>query len=199
MKARENIHYDRILTVPNALSMARVLLALTAAVLFLLWGPNLLPVLICGAAALLDLLDGWIARRTGQITRLGEHLDPLADKVLITVVFLALVYFLRSNLVTVIVALLLLREWGVTWLREAFHRRTGESLPADQLGKWKMLAQAIFGNIFLFWLSFLQWPRDPGDFYLGALSGALALILFLSYFSAIRYLLLFRSTSSRSS
>ena len=199
MKARKNIHYDRIRTVPNALSLARVLIALLAALLFYRNGPTLLPVILCVGAALLDLLDGWLARRTGQITRLGEHLDPLADKVLITVIFLALAWFVRNQLVTGLVVLLLLREWGVTWLREYFHRRTGQSLPADQLGKWKMLAQALFGNAFLFWLSLLPRPLDPGDFLLGALSGALGLILFLSYFSAIRYLLLLRSTPSRSS
>jgi len=199
VKPRRNIPYDRVRTVPNALSAARVLLALAAAVLFLLWGPHLLPVFMCVAASLLDLLDGWLARRMGQVTRLGEHLDPLADKILMTVIFLALAWFLRSRLVTAMVALLLLREWGITWLREHFQRRTGQSLPADQLGKWKMLAQALFGNVFLFWLSFMTDPRVHGDFYLGALSGALALILFLSFFSAIRYLLLFRSTPSRSS
>jgi CDP-diacylglycerol--glycerol-3-phosphate 3-phosphatidyltransferase len=162
-------------------------MALAAAILFALMGPALLPILICVAAGLLDLLDGWLARRTGQITRLGEHLDPLADKVLNTVIFLALAAFLANGWVTAMVLLLLLREWGITVLREWLQRK-GRSLPADRLGKWKMLSQSLFGNAFLIWLNLIREIGLQRETLLPTLLVALGFILLLSYISAIRYL-----------
>ena len=174
---------------PNALTAARMGMALLAAVLFLAMGPHLFPILICMAASLLDFWDGWIARRTGQVSRLGEHLDPLADKILVTVIFLALAFFLRQPWVWVLVTLLLLREWSVTWLRERLQQRHRLTLSAGRLGKWKMLAQSLFGNGFLAWLS-LSGRHEPLDSaYLPTLVAALALILLLSYVSAARYIM----------
>ena len=105
------------------------------------------------AAGVTDILDGWLARHMRQITKLGEHLDPFADKVLITVVFGALAFFLQELWVTILVLLLLLREWGMTWLREALQRRRNITLPAGRIGKWKMVTQSLFGNVFLLWMS----------------------------------------------
>lgn len=189
MKSSRHRQYHRIRTLPNALSAARMVLAIVAAVLFLLTGPRLLPVLICVLASLLDVLDGWLARRRGEVTRLGEHLDPLADKVLITVIFLALVWFLRDAWITVLVALLLLREWGITWLRQFIQQRHGFTLPADRLGKWKMLSETLSGNVFLFWLSRLPAQRAPGGAFTAILVAALAVTLMLSYAGAARMLI----------
>ncbi len=192
MNARKNISYDRVRTLPNALSAARMVMAVLAAVIFIMRGPSITPVVLCTVAALLDLVDGWIARRWGQITRLGEHLDPLADKVLISVIFLALIAFSECRLLWVIVPLLLIREWGITWLREAYKRATGESIPADRLGKWKMIAQSLFGNFFLLWLALLPEDSEPSLLYRTLLVLALFLILVLSYTSGIRYFLKLR-------
>lgn len=166
-----------------------MVLALVAAVLFLLNGPRLLPVLICVFASLLDILDGWLARRRGEVTRLGEHLDPLADKILVTVIFLALVWFLRDGWIALLVALLLLREWGITWLRQLVQQRHGFTLPADRLGKWKMLSESLSGNVFLFWLSRLPAELAPGQAFTTILVAALAVTLLLSYAGAARMLI----------
>ncbi len=83
---------DRVLTVPNLLSLARLL-----GVPLFLWlalGPHAdgLALLVLALSAFTDYLDGKIARRYGQISRLGQLLDPLADRlyILATVVALAL-------------------------------------------------------------------------------------------------------------
>jgi CDP-diacylglycerol--glycerol-3-phosphate 3-phosphatidyltransferase len=188
VKHRKNPSYGRIRTWPNAVSALRLALALAAAVLFLAFGLILAPILLSVVASLLDFLDGWLARRMRQITRLGEHLDPLADKVLVTVVFGALAWFLRELWVSVAVSLLLLREWGITWLREFVQRRQQLTLPAGRMGKWKMLSQSLFGNLFLFWMSRAPDARPGEGTFLPTLGLALGLILVLSYASAIRYL-----------
>jgi CDP-diacylglycerol--glycerol-3-phosphate 3-phosphatidyltransferase len=187
VKDSRHPHYHRIRTWPNALSAARGVMAILAAALFAFMGLRLLPVLICIAASLLDLLDGWLARRTGQISRLGEHLDPLADKVLITVIYLALALFLNDRLVLLLVFLLLLREWGITWIREHYQQRYAITLPAGRLGKWKMLSQGFFGIFFLLWMSLRPERRPPDPLFMPMLLVALSLVLVLSYASALRY------------
>ncbi len=179
-------------TLPNALSAARVLMAAAAAVLFLTRGATITPVVLCTLAAILDHLDGFLARRWGQITRLGEHLDPLADKILVSVIFLALAGFTGNLLLWIVVILLLIREWGITWLREAYKRNTGESIPADSLGKWKMITQALFGNFFLLWLALLPQGSEPSFLFRTLLVIALLIILALSYTSGLRYFLRMR-------
>jgi len=196
VKANHPIAYDQIRSLPNALSAARMLMAAIAGFLFILHGPAFVPVILCTAAALLDLLDGWIARRWGQVTRLGEHLDPLADKILISVIFLALAAFSHSLLLWIIVPLLLLREWGITWLREAYKRSTGRSIPAGRLGKWKMIAQALFGNFFLLWLALMPRGAAPSRLFCNWLSLALVLILVLSYLSGLRYFMKMRRNAA---
>jgi CDP-diacylglycerol--glycerol-3-phosphate 3-phosphatidyltransferase len=192
MSKSSHRQYDRILTIPNLLSGIRVLMALLAALLFFFRGPTLFPALLCTVAALLDTLDGYIARRANQISRLGEHLDPLADKILISVIFLALAHFSGSLLAWVFVLLLLVREWGITWLRERYQRKTGLSLPADRLGKWKMLLQSILGNGLLILLGLGASAKSPTFTLLLLLS--LILILVLASISAFRYFGAMRST-----
>jgi cardiolipin synthase len=82
---------DRIWTVPNALSALRLL----GVPLFLYWvlGPHHdgRAVLLLVLAGLTDYLDGWVARRFGQFSRLGQLLDPAADRLYIAATVLALV------------------------------------------------------------------------------------------------------------
>ncbi len=188
VKCDNSTTYQRIRTWPNALTGLRLLLAIIAAVLFITRGLLLLPIILSVAAAFLDILDGWLARRMRQITKLGEHLDPLADKVLITVVFGALALFLQELWVTILVLLLLLREWGMTWLRETLQRRRNITMPAGRIGKWKMVTQSLFGNVFLLWMSRAPESRPTEATFTPTLVAALSLILLLSYVSAFRYL-----------
>ncbi|MCP4548303.1 MAG: hypothetical protein GY835_17720 [bacterium] len=170
-------------------------MAILAAILFFRMGCAVLPIMMCVAASLLDFVDGWLARKTGQITKLGEHLDPLADKVLTSVTFLALAFFVHSIWITIMVVVLLVREWGMTWLREYFQNRNKITLPASRLGKWKMLAQSLFGNLFLFLLYLQPEGRPLYSTYIPMLYAAMVLILLLSYISAFRYIFRLRKAA----
>jgi len=74
---------SRILTVPNALSLARILLV--GLYLYLLFGPDdrVVATVILGVAGVTDFLDGYIARHYEQVTTLGKVLDPVADRILL--------------------------------------------------------------------------------------------------------------------
>jgi CDP-diacylglycerol--glycerol-3-phosphate 3-phosphatidyltransferase len=95
------------------------------------------------AAALTDLLDGWLARRGRQVTRVGKLLDPLADKLMVAT---ALIVLLTAGRIphwgTVMVVVIVGRELAVTGLR-SIASAEGRIMHATWPGKVK----AVFQNI----------------------------------------------------
>ena len=91
-------------------------------------------------AALTDTLDGSIARRRGLVTNLGKFLDPIADKVLVASVLVALVAIGRVGALAVIV--ILLREFVVSALRMVASDK-GVVIAASWLGKTKTVTQIV--------------------------------------------------------
>jgi len=132
---------------PNAITIGRIFLV-PLLVVVLLTNPKELPVfgvskeilgaLIFAVASLTDWLDGYLARRRKEVTGLGQWMDPMADKLLVTAAFVSLVYLdlAKAWMVTVILG----REFYVTVLRSIAHAR-GLAMPASPLGKVKMVAQ----------------------------------------------------------
>jgi CDP-diacylglycerol--glycerol-3-phosphate 3-phosphatidyltransferase len=95
---------------------------------------------IFALASVTDWLDGFVARRRGQITAIGQMMDPLADKLLTSAAFISLV---QIGLVPAwIVAVIVGRELAVTGLRSLASAR-GRPFPASPLGKIKMVAQVL--------------------------------------------------------
>ena len=90
------------------------------------------------AAAATDLLDGYLARRWGQITTVGTLLDPIADKLLISAALVSLVDIHRVPAWMVI--LIIGREFAVSGLR-SIASSSGYTIEASDLGKTKMVAQ----------------------------------------------------------
>jgi CDP-diacylglycerol--glycerol-3-phosphate 3-phosphatidyltransferase len=133
---------------PNALTLGRIFLVPLLVVVLLtsqfdgrtLLGVSneMLGATIFAVASLTDWLDGYIARRRGQVTGLGQWMDPLADKLLVTAALISLVQLGLAP--AWMVAVILGRELSVTVLRSVVHAR-GQSLPASSLGKVKMAAQ----------------------------------------------------------
>ena len=83
------IDLGRFWTVPNLLSLSRVLISLPAALIIYRDGPLIWAVVLILAAMVTDLLDGWLARATDRITEWGKLLDPLCDKIAVALVGLA--------------------------------------------------------------------------------------------------------------
>lgn len=90
-----------------------------------------------------DFLDGWLARRSGQVSLLGKYLDPLADKILVTSTLVFLCWMGRLPLLGVIAVLLILgRELAITSLR-TLAISEGLVLAAGQGGKEKTALQMV--------------------------------------------------------
>jgi CDP-diacylglycerol--glycerol-3-phosphate 3-phosphatidyltransferase len=101
--------------------------------------------LACGlfiAASITDGIDGYLARKRGQITTLGMLLDPLADKLLVTAAYITLVQF-NPQIVPAWVAVLVIgREFLVTGLR-SIAASEGFTIDASDLGKLKLVVQIV--------------------------------------------------------
>lgn len=140
-----------MLSLPNILSLSRILAVPFLA--FLLWWPEwklgyaLAFALYC-LMGITDYFDGYLARSSGAVSRLGIFLDPIADKIMIAAVILVLTAqgWLRGPLVGdfhVIAGLIILvREIAVSGLRE-FLGGLQVSMPVSKLAKWKTTFQMI--------------------------------------------------------
>ncbi|MFA6279948.1 MAG: CDP-diacylglycerol--glycerol-3-phosphate 3-phosphatidyltransferase [Bdellovibrionales bacterium] len=94
-------------------------------------------------AGVTDFLDGYMARRDNQVSRIGQFLDPIADKLLVSAVLLLLVYNQKITGFTVLPAvIILLREVAVSGLRE-YLAGLSVSVPVSQLAKWKTTIQLV--------------------------------------------------------
>jgi CDP-diacylglycerol--glycerol-3-phosphate 3-phosphatidyltransferase len=93
-------------------------------------------------AAITDFLDGYLARRLGQVSAFGRVFDPFADKVLIAGTFVILLKFPAASSVMPhwYVVIVIAREFLVTAVR-GLVEASGRAFPADRLGKWKMVSQ----------------------------------------------------------
>lgn len=85
------------MNLPNRLTILRILMVPVFVSALAYWTPQrdycrLIALAVFLLACVTDALDGWIARRTGQKTRLGSLIDPLADKILLTSAYLALAW-----------------------------------------------------------------------------------------------------------
>jgi CDP-diacylglycerol---glycerol-3-phosphate 3-phosphatidyltransferase len=130
------------MSLPNSLTLLRIFFVPLLVVLLLtneqdmeLWA-----VAVFLAAALTDLLDGYLARRNSQVTRLGILLDPIADKLLTSSAFISLValHLAPAWIVVIIIG----RELSVTGLR-SIASSEGIIIQASDLGKTKTAFEVI--------------------------------------------------------
>lgn len=140
-----------MLSVPNLLTLSRILAV--PILVFLLWRPAPLDyaitfVLYC-IVGITDYFDGYLARAQGQISRLGQFLDPIADKIMVAAVIMMLVSTRKASGEPIIHGLhilpaltILLREIIVSGLRE-FLAPLHVSVPVSRLAKWKTTFQLV--------------------------------------------------------
>lgn len=126
------------MNLPNGLTLSRIFFVPLLVALLLTKSNELLAAAIFLAASLTDLLDGYLARKRGQVTTLGILLDPIADKLLISSAFISLV---QLQLVPAwMVVIIIGREFAVTGLRNIASSQ-GFTIDASQFGKAKMVSQ----------------------------------------------------------
>jgi CDP-diacylglycerol--glycerol-3-phosphate 3-phosphatidyltransferase len=131
------------MNLPNALSLSRIFLVpLLLAVMLTQKVPHkeIIAVTIVLIAAVTDWFDGYLARRLQQVSSVGMLLDPIADKLLVSSVLIAMVetHQVAAWMVVIIVG----RELAVTGLR-SIAQAAGTTIAASDLGKTKMVIQIV--------------------------------------------------------
>jgi CDP-diacylglycerol--glycerol-3-phosphate 3-phosphatidyltransferase len=168
-------------TAPNLITLSRIVLILAGAPIMLLWSPAL-GMAMAIVAGLTDYADGIVARRTGQVTRLGEILDQFGDLVYESLLLLVAVE--KGFFPPVVLYLYLFREFWIVCIRR-YIAGIGENIPSTLIGKLKS--------------NFINWGFLPAFFhmsgwlpmlepYLEWLGRAGAILgLVASYVSAVSY------------
>jgi cardiolipin synthase len=172
--APENEVSSRILTVPNVLSFIRLLLVPVFLVL-IISGEDLLALIVLVFSSLSDYFDGVIARSFNQISRLGQLLDPAADRLYIFAALIGLA--VRGILPWWLVGVIIARDVTLLVLGVVLANHGYGPLPVHHLGKvatfflfyalpMVMLGQAVpaiawltdpIGWAFAIWGAFLYW------------------------------------------
>ncbi len=132
------------LTVSRILAIPAILILLVIPYAWAAWTA----LFLYSLAGITDFFDGYLARRDNQVSRIGQFLDPIADKLLVASVILLLVFNEQISGLSILPAvIILLREVAVSGLRE-YLAGLRISVPVSKLAKWKTVVQ-IFALGFL--------------------------------------------------
>jgi CDP-diacylglycerol---glycerol-3-phosphate 3-phosphatidyltransferase len=180
-----------IWNVPNQLTAARLVLSVVLFVLMPL-GLYLPAVGVFVVAAATDAMDGFWARRYGQITQLGRILDPFADKFFICGAFIFLGAIRFSGVAAWMAVVVVGRELLVTALRSFIEERGGD-FSAKTAGKWKMVLQSAAVIAALVRLSYVDiagtaWQEVPPDWLTWTVVGLVWGAILLTIYSGVEYI-----------
>lgn len=173
--------------IPNALTILRFLLV--PVFVYLLFFCTLpysaqLSLIIFMLASLTDYVDGFLARRWNAESDFGKIMDPLADKLLVLSALIGLTLLAPFYLHPAIFIIILIRELGITILREVYHKK-GIVVAANNLGKLKTVMQ-MFGIIFA--LGIMAFVAVPAPGILIGLRLWFWLVVAITLISGMNYL-----------
>jgi len=176
-----------VLNIPNLLSISRILAVPIFIILMLEPDPAraLAAAIVFLFASATDWLDGYLARKWGQVTKMGKLLDPIADKILVASALIILVNINKEDAWLAVAAIVIIgREFAVTGLR-AIASSEGIVIPAETTGKYKTGTQIVAILSFVLdyhmetsWLTTLGWIT-------------LLIAVMLSVYSAVQYFMRF--------
>ncbi|MBI5056617.1 MAG: CDP-diacylglycerol--glycerol-3-phosphate 3-phosphatidyltransferase [Nitrospirae bacterium] len=169
-----------MVNVPTIITFSRIVIIIPF--VFIASEDPLFGAIIFAVAAMTDFLDGYLARRSQQVTKLGILLDPIADKLL---VISALIIFVDKGIIPAWIAIvIIIREFVVTGLRFAALSKD-IVIPAEMGGKIKVVAQ-ISSILVLF----IDNTLIPFDLYAVGIS-LLWIAMVLGVISGIQYFITF--------
>ena len=131
--------------IPNILTIGRIIIVPIFVISFFVPGivGDLVPFFLFALASFTDYLDGFLARLYKEESRLGELLDPIADKILIASALILLVMNgIIKNYEVIAAIIILTREILISGLREFLARREVR-IPASNLAKFKTFIQMV--------------------------------------------------------
>lgn len=183
-------------SIPNTLTWARIVAIPLIIVLYYLpyhWSDQAAGI-VFALAGITDSLDGYLARRWGQTTRLGAFLDPVADKLIVATALVLIVCTAareapRWQAVVIVLAAIVIigREIAISALRE-WMAELGQrgKVAVSGLGKYKTIVQIVGLSMLLFRWNFLGLPIYECGLFLTVLAAVLTLWSAIQYLRAAR-------------
>ncbi len=136
-------------------------------------------------AGVTDSLDGWLARRTGQVSRLGTFLDPVADKLMVATALVLIVSRDHEWYMALAAAVIIGREITISALREWMAEiGARKKVAVSSLGKIKTVAQIVGISLLLYREDVLGLPTYSAGLVLTALAAVLTLWSMILYLQA---------------
>ena len=172
---------------PNVLTLGRIAAVPLVVVLFYWSHPwsNPLAAIVFIAAAITDTLDGYLARRLGITTPLGEFLDPVADKLMVATALVLLVGHDTRPLIVITGIVIIGREITVSALREWMaHLGARATVAVSGMGKLKTIMQMTGLSMMMFREDVFGLPVYDTGVVLLVLAAALTLWSMVSYLRA---------------
>ena len=172
-------------SLPNTLTLGRIIAVPLFVALFYWGGPwgDPLAALVFILAAVTDWIDGYLARKLGVTTPLGEFLDPVADKLMVAIALILLVAHDQNPWIVISAMVIVGREITVSALREWMaHLGARAKVKVSSLGKWKTIVQMVG-------LSFMVYRSDLFGLPIYVLGiGLLVIAAVLTMWSMVLYL-----------
>ncbi len=204
-------------TLPNIITLTRIGLTPVIALLPFISGywPKVIALLVFIVAAVSDAIDGYLARRYGQVSELGQLLDPIADKLLLFATLIPIYWITKHPTILVdyripwwgslpmwVLILLIGREVSITAFR-FFAKSRGVVIPAVGAGKLKATVQNVFIGATIAWFAWKDllaqhrvagWFRDFWDRFHGVVVAVtLWGAVLLTVYSLLVYLYRYRA------
>jgi CDP-diacylglycerol--glycerol-3-phosphate 3-phosphatidyltransferase len=177
----------RLESLPNVLTIGRIVAVPLVVVLFYWAHPwsNPLAAVVFIAAAITDSLDGYLARRMGITTPLGEFLDPVADKLMVATALVLLVGHDTRPLIVITAVVIIGREITVSALREWMaYLGARAKVAVSGMGKVKTILQMTGLSLMMFREDVLGLPIYELGVILLVVAGVLTLWSMVSYLKA---------------
>jgi CDP-diacylglycerol--glycerol-3-phosphate 3-phosphatidyltransferase len=174
-------------TVPNVLTVARIVAVPLLVALFYWNHPwaHVLSASVFIAAAITDTLDGYLARRMGITSPLGEFLDPVADKLIVAVALVLLVGHDTRPFIVITAAVIIGREITVSALREWMaHIGSRAKVAVSWMGKVKTIVQMTGLSMMMFRQDVFGLPIYQIGVVLLVIAAALTLWSMVAYLQA---------------
>jgi CDP-diacylglycerol--glycerol-3-phosphate 3-phosphatidyltransferase len=172
---------------PNTLTWLRIFAIPLIVLLFYMPYPWADPAagLLFAAAGVTDSLDGYLARRLGQTSRLGAFLDPVADKLIVAVALVLLVSKDARALIVLTAIIIIGREITISalreWMAEIGQRR---KVAVSQLGKYKTILQIVGLSMMLYRWDLIGLPTYKLGVALTEVAAAATLVSMVAYLRA---------------
>ena len=179
MNIRKYLTKEQILTIPNVLSLFRLLLIPLMIYLYVAEERPYAALAVVAVSGLTDIADGYIARHFNMVSDVGKVLDPIADK--LTQAALLICLASRYRVIYWVFALLCVKETLQTFFGYAAIRATGEVLGARWYGK---VSTGVFYGVMILLMLFPELPETWAYILIGLCAAALAmaLVLYVRYY-----------------